>query len=144
VLCDPADDLGGGLVLSRVECLRDLWVERRCERPGLRPVDGDLDEPQPIRVLTDPTLLAAGVDVAAGDPLLVGFPVHRAGSRNAIRSRGEPLRDAGPLAEVVVIGPRTVALDIGTGGLRCAVVELHAAMHADHRLHDVRRQPTDP
>ena len=108
------------------------------------PVDGDLDEPQRVRVLADPTLLAAGVDVDPGDPLLVGLAVHRAGVLDAVRGRGEPLGDAGALAEVVVVGPRAVALDVGAGGLRRAVVELHAAMHPDHRLHDVRRQPTDP
>ena len=56
VLGDPADDLGGGLVLRRVQRGRDLRVQRGGQRPGLRAVDGDLDEPQRVRVLADPTL----------------------------------------------------------------------------------------
>ena len=56
----------------------------------------------------------------------------------------QPPCDAAALAEVVVIGPRAIPLDVGTRGLRRAAVELHPAMHPDHRLHDVRRQPTDP
>ncbi len=119
-------------------------MKGRGQRPGLRAVDGDLDEPQRLRVLANPTLPSPGVDVHPGDPMLVGVAVHRAGSRNTIRGRSEPLGDAAVLAEVVVIGPRTVALDIGTRGLRRAVVELHAAVHADHRPNDVSRQPTDP
>lgn len=109
------------------------------ERPGLRAVDGDLDEPQRVRVLTDSTLLSPGVDVDPGDPLLERVPVHRAGSRDTVRGRSESLGDARAPAEVVVVGSRTVALDVGASGLPRAVVELHAAMHPDHRLNDVRR-----
>ena len=72
VLGDPADDLGGGPVLGRVQRGRDLRVQGRGQRPGLRAVDDDLDEPQRVRVVADPTLLAPGVDVDPGDPLLVG------------------------------------------------------------------------
>ena len=72
VLGDPADDLGGGLVLGVVQRGRDLRMQGRGQRPGLRAVDGDLDEPQRVRVLADPTLRPSGVDVDPGDPLLVG------------------------------------------------------------------------
>ena len=50
VLGQPADDLGRGPVLRGVVRRRDLGVQRRGQRPGLRPVDHDLDEPQPVRV----------------------------------------------------------------------------------------------
>ena len=36
VLGDPADDLGGGLVLGFVQRGRDVWMQRRGQRPGLR------------------------------------------------------------------------------------------------------------
>lgn len=144
VLGDPADDLGGGFVLSPVQRGRDLRMQGSRQRPGLRAVDGDLDEPQCVRVRADPTLLATGVDIEPGDPLLVGLAVHRARVLHTVRGRCEPCRDPAALAEVVVIRPRTVALDVDARGLRRAVVELHASVHADHRLNDVRRQPTDP
>lgn len=141
---DPTDNLDCGLVRGFVQCGRDLRMKRRCQRPGLRAVDGDLDEPQRVRILADPTLLASGVEVDPGDPLLVDAAGHRAGVLDAVRGRGEPGRHSAALGEVVVICPRAIPLDVGACGLRRAVVELHPAMHPDHRLHDVRRQPTDP
>ncbi len=46
---DPADDLPGGPLLCRIERRRHLRIQRRRERPGLRAVDRDLDEPQRTR-----------------------------------------------------------------------------------------------
>jgi hypothetical protein len=85
-----------------------------------------------------------GVDVDPGDPLLVRLAVHRPGAFDPVRGRGEPDSNAGALTEVVVVRTGPIALDVGPGSLRCAAVELHPAMHPDHRLDDVRRQPTDP
>ena len=48
---EPADDLLGRGHLGGVVRLGDLGVERGRERPGLRPVDGDLDEPDALVVL---------------------------------------------------------------------------------------------
>ncbi len=144
VLRDPPDDLLGRPILSRVERLRHLGMQCRGQRPGLRPVDGDFDKPQRFRILADPPLLATGVGVEPSDPLLVGLPVHRPDMFEAVRGCLDPGREASPLGEVVVIRARVVALDIGARGLRRAPVELHPAMHPDHRLNDVRRQPTDP
>lgn len=127
-LGDPADDLDGSLVLSGIQRGRHLGMECCCQGPGLRAVDGDLDEPQRVRVFADPTLLMLGVNVDPGDPLLVGLAVHRIGILDAVRSRCEPGRDAAALAEVVVVGARSVAFDVGPGSLRCTAVELHPAM----------------
>jgi hypothetical protein len=49
-------------------------------------------------------------------------------------------RTASALDEIVVIRSRPVPLDVGAGRLRGTAVELHPAMHADHRPADVRRQ----
>ena len=129
---DPADDLRGGLVLRFVQGGRDLRMQGRCQGPGLRSVDGDLDEPQRVRVVTDPTLRPAGVDVDAGDPLLVDLPGHRTRVLDTVAGRDQPLGDPGALTEVVVIRARPIPLDIGPGSTSCAAVELHTAMHADH------------
>ena len=53
----------------------DLRVQGRGQRPGLRAVDHDLDEPQTLGVLPQPTLRLPGLDVVPGDPPLVGRPV---------------------------------------------------------------------
>jgi hypothetical protein len=139
---DPADDLAGSLVLGCVQRGRDVWMKGCGQGPGLRSVDGDLNEPQRVRVVTHPALLPAGVDVDAGDPLLVGLAVHRPRVLDAVRGSRESLRDSGPLTEVVVIGPRAIALHVGAGGLRCTVVELHPAVHADHPESWSQRRPS--
>ena len=41
------------------------------ERPGLGPVDHDLDEPQRLRIGSQPALRGTGLDVVPGDTLLV-------------------------------------------------------------------------
>jgi len=149
VLRDPADDLGRRLVLRRIQRRGDLRVQGGCEGPGLRAVHHDLDEPQPLAVGPQPTFrqgrLRSVANVESGDPLLVGVAVHATGPLDPAGGCGdEQLDDAAALGEVVVIGPRTIGLDIGPSCSCGAVVELHSAMHADHRLDDVRRQPTDP
>jgi len=144
VLGDPADDLGGSFVLGFVQRLRYLGIQSGGQRPGLRPVDDHLDEPQRIRVIADPTLLATGVNIDPGNPLLVGLTVHRARVLDPARGRCEAGSHSAALAEVVVVRPGAIPLDVGARGLRRAAVELHPAIHPDHRLHDVRRQPTDP
>lgn len=83
-------------------------------------------------VLEQPTLPDTGVDVDPGDPLRVGIAGHRARALDALGRGGQALRDAGALAEVVVVGSGSVALDVGTGGLRRAGVELHPAVHSNH------------
>ena len=134
---DPADDLLGRTLLCRIQGGRDLRVEGGRERPGLRAVDGDLDEPQRVRVVPQPALGLAGLDVVAGHPPLVGLAVEVAGlpHRRAHRVAhiGDvPGRDAGTFGQVVVVGTGVVGLDVGTRGSGRAAVELHPAMHADH------------
>jgi hypothetical protein len=68
-------------------------MERGGQRPGLRAVDNDLDEPQRVRVLADPALLPAGAEVDPGDPLLVSVAFHRAGLGDAVGRSNQPLRD---------------------------------------------------
>jgi len=83
-----------------------------------------------------------GVDVDPGDPLLVGVP--GPGVLDTVGSGGEPFSDARALGEVVVVRAGAITLHVGLGSPRRATVELHPATHPDHRLNDVRRQPTDP
>ena len=77
VLSEPAVDLSRGLVLGGVVRRGDLRVQRRGERPGLRTVDHDLDEPQALLVATQPALGRTGLDVVPGDPPFVGRPIQR-------------------------------------------------------------------
>ena len=60
VLGQPPDDLVGGTILRCVVRRRDLRVQRGRDRPGLRPVDGDLDEPHRLVVGAKPALRRAG------------------------------------------------------------------------------------
>ena len=75
VLAHPPDHLTSCAIHRRVVRRRDLRVEHGGERPGLRPVDDDLDEPQRVLVVTQPTLGHPALDVVAGDPPFVGVPV---------------------------------------------------------------------
>ena len=75
VLGQPADDLDRGPVLGGVLRRGDLWVHGGGQGPGLRAVDRDLDEPQPVLIGAQPALGGAGLDVVAGDPPLVGVAV---------------------------------------------------------------------
>ena len=70
VLGEPADDLGRGPVLGGVVGGGDLRVQRRGQRPGLRTVDHDLDEPQ--------TLLVADAAGPSAAPVSTSYPAtHR-------------------------------------------------------------------
>src|SRR5436305_1468834 len=60
VLGDPCDATDGGLVLCFVRRGGDLGMRRGGQEPRLGAVDGDLDEPQRLRVVADPTLLKSG------------------------------------------------------------------------------------
>ncbi len=60
VLGQPADDLGRGTILGSVVRRRDLRVQRGRDRPRLRPVDRDLDEPHRLVVVAQPALRRAG------------------------------------------------------------------------------------
>lgn len=51
VLGHERDDLLGRAILSGVQRRRHLRVQRRCQRPRLRPVDRNLDVPQRVAVL---------------------------------------------------------------------------------------------
>jgi len=139
----PADDLPRGTLLCGVVCRRDLRVERGSQRPRLRPVDDDLDEPQRVLVLADQPFrgdsLVAPVEtlVVPGDPALVGVAVQHSPCLNC-GNRTFPLarqsgyvagRDPGALGEVVVIGPGVVGLDVGAGSGGRAAVELHPTVH---------------
>ena len=132
VLSDPADDLGGRLVLGFVQRRRDLRMQRRGQGPGLGSVDRNLDEPECVRILAEAALVSARLDVDPGNPLLVGVPGHGPSTLDNVGSGGESLSDAGALGKVVVISPGAITLYIGPRGLRCAPVELHTAMHPDH------------
>ena len=78
VLGHPPDHLTSRPIHRRVVRRRDVGVERGGERPGLRPVHDDLDEPQRTGVVAQPTLRPSPVsDVVAGDPPLVGVPIQR-------------------------------------------------------------------
>ena len=110
---------------------------RRRERPRLRPVDGDFDEPDALVVLPQRSLREPGVDVVSGDPGLVGLAVHVGSALDVIGGRVEVHGDPAALGEVVVVRSGPIGLDVVSSGGSCAVVGLHAAMHRNH----LRRQP---
>ena len=110
----------------------------------LGPLTDDLDEAQRVVVGSYVALGRQRVKVDAGDPLLVHLPGHAAHASHAVGGGDQPHRDAAAFREVVVVRPRPVALDVGPRSSRRSAVELHPSVHPDHRLHDVRRQPTDP
>jgi hypothetical protein len=85
-----------------------------------------------------------GLHIDPGDPLLVHLAGHVTDVTDAVGSGDEPGRDAAALGEVVVVRSRPAALDVGPSSSRRAAVELHPTVHPDHRLLNVRRQPTDP
>jgi hypothetical protein len=74
VLCEPGQDLGRGPVLRCRIRGRDVRVQLRRERPGLRPVDHHLDEPNRLPVATQPPLRHTSHRVAAGHPRLTPLP----------------------------------------------------------------------
>ena len=74
VLGDPADDLLGRAGLCSVQGVGDLGMQRGRERPGLRAIHHNLDEPQRLRICSQPPFRGTGLDVEAGDPPLVGLP----------------------------------------------------------------------
>lgn len=105
MLGDPTHDLRCSPVLRGIQRGRDLRMQRCRQRPGLRPVHRDLEEPQRIWVVTHPTLPCAGVDVDPGDPLLIRIAGQLTGILDTTRGSGESGGDSGALGEVVVISP---------------------------------------
>ena len=73
VLGDPADDLLGRPGLGRIEGVGDLGMQRGRERPGLGSVHHDLDEPQRLRVGSQPPLRDTGSDLEEGKTETRGF-----------------------------------------------------------------------
>jgi hypothetical protein len=118
VLGQPADHLRRGPVLRPVVGGRDVRVQRRGQRPRLRTVHHHLDEPHPLSVGPQPPFCRAGDGVVAGHPRLVGVPVQRPARNDPALGGDVPVRDTGPLGQVVVIGTRPISLHIRTGSGR--------------------------
>jgi len=105
VLGDPADDLLGRASLRRIKRVGDLGMQRGRERPGLGSVHHDLDEPQCLRIGSQPPLRGTGFGVKAADPFLVGLAGEAPGRAHAGQWGGDVTsRDAAALGQVVVIG----------------------------------------
>ncbi len=126
---EPADDLLGDRHLSCVVGRRDLGVQRRRERPGLRPVDSDLDESHRLVIGPESALRCTGLDVEPGDPALVGLSVHVVPVFDAVGGSDDPDRNAAALGEVVVVGTGSVGLHVVARGRRRSPVDLYAAVH---------------
>ena len=84
---DPADDLLGRLVLRRVIGRGDVRIQGGGQGPGFRAVDGDLDEPDRVRVLAQPAPRLTGGRVETGDPCLVPVAVQHTDT-GRLRRRG--------------------------------------------------------
>ena len=126
---DPTDDLDGRLVLGGIQRVRDLRVQGGRQRPAFGTVDGDLDEAQRVRVVAEPALRLAGVDVVARHPLLIRLAGKRAGVLDTVGGGDQPVGESAALAQVVVVCTRPIPLKIGPGGAGSAAVELHPTMH---------------
>lgn len=105
VLADPSDDLLRGLVLGGVQCGRGLGMQCGGQRPGLRSVDRDLDEPESVRIVAKSALRLPGCHVDPRDPLLVGIAGELAGALDAVGGGRQAGGDAASFAEVVVVSP---------------------------------------
>ena len=137
---EPVDDLPRRGHLRGIVRIGDVGVQCRRERPGLRSVDGDLDEPHGLVVLAQPPLHCACLDVVSGDPSLVGRAVHVGSALDAIGGRDEVHGDPAALGEVVVVRAGPIGLDVVSSGGCCAAVDLHAAMHRNHPVNS-HQQP---
>ena len=106
----------------------------RLRGPGFRAVDGDLDEPDRVRVLPQPTPWLTGDEVQPGDPCLIPIAVQHAHTFDStVGGGGEMLREAGALGQVIVIDAALVGLDIGTCRGCCSAIHFYATMHYQSR-----------
>jgi hypothetical protein len=121
----PADDLRCGAVLRRVVGGGDFRVHRGRQRPGLRAVDHDLDEPHRPIVGAQPPPRHAGVRISAGHPRLVGLSGQRRTFLHPPVAGGEAAGQAAALGQVVVIGPAAVGHQVRPGSRWRAGVHLH-------------------
>jgi hypothetical protein len=134
VLGQPADDLGRRAIHRRVVRRRDIGVQRGRQRPRLRPVDHDLDEPDRARVLPQPPPRRSSERVATRNPGLVGIAIQGAEILDtAVGSSDEPLREARSLGQVVVVHPGMVGLDIVARSRRHTAVDLDPTLHVQHQ-----------
>jgi hypothetical protein len=144
VRCEPTDDLFGRCHLGGVVGGGDLGIQRRRQRPRLRAVDRDFDEPDAVLVRPKPALRESGVAVVSGDPSFVRLAVHVSPSLDPdplvelVETRSEVHRDPAALGEVVVVRADPIGLHVVSSGGWCAAVDLHAAMHRNH----LRQQPS--
>ena len=130
VLSEPVDDLFRGAVLRRVVGGADVRVQLRRERPRLRPVHGHLDEPDRIRIASQPASRYTRARIDAGHPRLVPVAGQRRQPRHPGVQRGDPpLGYPGLLAQVVVVSPDPIGFDIVAGSSRRRSKHLHPAVH---------------
>jgi hypothetical protein len=104
VLGHPADHLARRPIHRRVVRRRDVGVECGGERPGLRPVDDDLDEPQRACVVAQAPLGSAGQHVVPADPALVRRAVEAADALHSSGAGDVVLGHAAAFGQVVVVG----------------------------------------
>jgi hypothetical protein len=125
----PADDPGGGTILSGVVGGGDRRVHRRGQRPGLQTVDHHLDEPHRPLVGTQPPARRAGVWVAAGHPRLVGVTGQRRSLLHPPGGGREAAGDARPFGQVIIIGAAAVGFQVRPGSRRRTRIDLHSTVH---------------
>ncbi len=141
MLGEPAHDLGRGPVLGHVVGRRDLRIQHRGQRPGLRTVHRHLDEPHRLLIAAEPALGSVGLHHPAGHPPLISRPVQRRQPEHPVPGGDQPGRQPGPLSQVVIIGTRPVRLDIRAGSSRVTPVDLHPTMHPKPPALDNHQQP---
>ena len=117
---EPADDLHRGTVLGGVIGGGNVFVQHGGQRPGLRAVDHNLDEPHRPLVGAQPAPRLSGIRVSAGDPGLVGVTGRLHSLLHPPGAGREAAGDAGALGQVVVIGAAAVGLQVRAGSRRRA------------------------
>jgi hypothetical protein len=125
----PTDHFTGCSIHRGVVRRRDVGMESGGERPGLRPVDDDLDESQRACVLAQASFGRAGQYVVAGDPAFVPRAVEVPDALHPSGAGDVVLGQAAAFGQVVVVGARLVRLDVRARGSGRAAVELRSTVH---------------
>lgn len=142
VLRQPTDNLACRAVLGCVVSGGNIGMQFRGERPRLRSVDDDFDEPNGVVVVAQPSFCRAGIRFETGDPGLITVTSQRRESTCFLTVRCDvAVGESAALGEVIVIGAAAVGLDIVPSRRRSAAINLQSAAHRSIAANDNQQKP---